>query len=276
MAFTNDDPEQSSGFYGASRKEAGSQSSDFRINQFNLGQSQFPKFGEIPSSPSIEDIRARVESSKSNGWGSQLARFLSQNKKRLLVLAGIVGLFAGSSYLSSQSEQPEGDKDSNNIAGITANNSLLEEKEGPDEQDSSKPLNIELGKDGQIVVGNENKAVEETKISANDSQSVPEAPRVTENTDSITATAQMGDGITHLARLAISEYLAKEDEALTSEQKIYAEDYVQNKTGNEMMEVNQTLSFSKDLIKQAVEKAKGLSNSQIENLKKYSAKVSLL
>lgn len=93
---------------------------------------------------------------------------------------------------------------------------------------------------------------------------------------SITKTANQGEGITHLARYALREYLVENAVLLSNEQKIYAEDYVQNKTGEELLRVGESLSFQKNLLDEAVQRAQALEQWQIENLKQYSATVSLL
>lgn len=86
------------------------------------------------------------------------------------------------------------------------------------------------------------------------------------------AQAAKGNGATHLARAALKEY-AKDKELkneLSAEQKIFIEDYLRKNvevphpllTGDE-------ISFSEDLIKDAVQKAQALSPSQIQNLSQY-------
>ncbi|TSC75446.1 MAG: Uncharacterized protein G01um101430_288 [Parcubacteria group bacterium Gr01-1014_30] len=89
-------------------------------------------------------------------------------------------------------------------------------------------------------------------------------------------TAQSGEGVTHLARRALGEYLAKSGQGadLTVEHKIYIEDYIQKKTGDEWLDLGQTVSFSEDLIREAVEASWQLTDEQLENLRQYSAQVS--
>ncbi|MEK7181665.1 MAG: hypothetical protein AAB519_01975 [Patescibacteria group bacterium] len=88
--------------------------------------------------------------------------------------------------------------------------------------------------------------------------------------------AEVGDGSTHLARRALAHYLEKNtDSSLTAEHKVYIEDYLRkNVSNNGGLVPNQSLEFSKDLIKQGIEKSKTLNEGQLQNLKKYSARVS--
>lgn len=90
-------------------------------------------------------------------------------------------------------------------------------------------------------------------------------------------TAEPGEGITHLARKALREYLKEKGSPnLTPEHKIYIEDYLQKKTGDQGLAVGEKKSFSEDLIKEGINKAQQLTPEQLENLQQYSALVSSL
>ncbi|MBU3965186.1 hypothetical protein KKG29_00110 [Patescibacteria group bacterium] len=91
----------------------------------------------------------------------------------------------------------------------------------------------------------------------------------THGADAIKETAEKGEGVTHLARRAIKEYLQSNNETLSSEQKIYLEDYLKRKIGSKPLEIGQTIEFETGLIKTGLEKSKTLSHKQIENLSKY-------
>lgn len=88
--------------------------------------------------------------------------------------------------------------------------------------------------------------------------------------------AQPGEGITHLARRALKEYLKEKGEGLnlTKEHKIYIEDYLQNKTGDYGLKVGQKITFSEGIIKEAIEQAQKLTSEQLQNLTQYSQLVS--
>lgn len=89
-------------------------------------------------------------------------------------------------------------------------------------------------------------------------------------------TAQQGEGITHLARKALKDYLAEKGAGLnlTPEHKIYIEDYVKDRTGDRWLKIGETLTFSEELLVEAINQAQQLSASQLENLKQYSQLVS--
>ena len=90
----------------------------------------------------------------------------------------------------------------------------------------------------------------------------------------ITVSPAKGNGVTHLARQALKEYLkdkpglAKE---LTAEHKIYIEDYLRKNVEKapEILQMNDTVTFSQDLIQNAIDQAQKLTDSQLKNLEKY-------
>lgn len=93
----------------------------------------------------------------------------------------------------------------------------------------------------------------------------------------ITVTASRGDGVTHLARQALSNYLQENPGiSLSKEQKVYIEDYLRRQTSKKGLFVGDQISFDKQLISDAVGQAQILTSSQLQNLEKYSARVTSL
>ena len=87
--------------------------------------------------------------------------------------------------------------------------------------------------------------------------------------------AEYGEGITHLARKALQEYLNEHSNInLTPEHKIYIEDYIQNHIGERWLSLGEEIEISENLIVEAINKSQQLSPKQLENLKQYSALVS--
>jgi len=101
----------------------------------------------------------------------------------------------------------------------------------------------------------------------------PELSRETEA--SFVEQATSGNGTTHLARRALAHYLEKNtDSSLTAEHKVYIEDYLRKHVSYQGTVTTQTsIEFSKDLIRQAIDHSKTLNDKQLQNLKKYSARV---
>jgi len=84
--------------------------------------------------------------------------------------------------------------------------------------------------------------------------------------------AGSGEGITHLARRALRRYLEEhpQDFEITPEHKIYIEDYIRRQTGDHWLMLGETLTFSEELIVEAINRARQLTPEQLENLKQYS------
>lgn len=117
----------------------------------------------------------------------------------------------------------------------------------------------------------ENEKKEDTKVDTGVSEGISQ-----ETDDAFTETAVKGDSITTLARKALKSYLEKnQDSSLTPEQKIYIEDYLRKAIKHSgSLQPGNSISFSKIMIKDGIEKAKTLNEAQLDNLKKYSASVS--
>ena len=82
-----------------------------------------------------------------------------------------------------------------------------------------------------------------------------------------------GDGVTHLARRALKNYLQDNPQELTNEHKIYIEDYLKDQIGSQPLEIDEEVTFSEDLINEAINASLQLTPEQLKNLEKYSALV---
>lgn len=116
---------------------------------------------------------------------------------------------------------------------------------------------------------------EETEEQEPKIEEIIPAPKKT--TGAIVETAVRGNGVTHLARRALKTYISDSPQVgtdLTNEHRIYIEDYLKDKTGSQFLEVGNEISFSKDLIQEAIDASKNLTENQLKNLEKYSTLVS--
>jgi hypothetical protein len=91
--------------------------------------------------------------------------------------------------------------------------------------------------------------------------------------------AQKGDGLTHLARRAVTKYMQEEGVELSKEQRIYVEDYVQKRIATEkseprFLDIGEEVEIERELIEEGVEQALKLTPSQIDNLRPYTYFVS--
>ncbi len=131
-----------------------------------------------------------------------------------------------------------------------------------------------------MTVATESETMDSNKaadMKANDQSKTVTAPKELskETEGSFIETATKGDGTTHLARRALANYLEKSpDSSLTGEHKVYIEDYLRKQLSNRgPLAVGQSSEFSKDMIRQAIDHSKQLSDKQLQNLKKYSSRV---
>lgn len=95
-----------------------------------------------------------------------------------------------------------------------------------------------------------------------------------QKTDStITVKAQEGDGVTHLARKAVAEYIRDKNISLSKEQRLYAETVLKDKYYQKSLNTGQDISFSLDDLSDTVQKAQNLTEGQIHAWSKYTASV---
>jgi len=88
--------------------------------------------------------------------------------------------------------------------------------------------------------------------------------------------AATGEGLTHLARRALSKYLEDAGEDLLPAERIYAEDYIQLRIpmgGMRWLEVGQEIEINRTLIEEAVQKTSQLTSDQLNNLQFYANQV---
>ena len=99
---------------------------------------------------------------------------------------------------------------------------------------------------------------------------IPEGRKENNN---IIEKAVKGEGVTHLARRALKDYLEDNSRQLTNEHKIYIEDYLKDQIGSRPLEIDEEITFSQDSIKEAINASLELNQDQLNNLEEYSALV---
>ena len=156
--------------------------------------------------------------------------------------------------------------DNNTIAATEDSQEVIAENNDEQEAKINDDTEIETYDDDitEIIENNQTSNNIETEKSK-------ETLSMDKNEKTYTITAKYGEGITHLARHALNEYIQENNTGanLKKEQKIYIEDYMQNRKGNDKIEIGHQETFSESLIKEAISEASNLSNTSIENLKQY-------
>ncbi len=200
------------------------------------------------------------ESQEELGLGGKVKNWVQDNI-RIIISVLIVVVIAGGIYSYSNRSQDSIFEDELALEDEFMINQDLEE-----EKDSTKVQDIDTKEEAAEVKINEEAAELETKTISQ------------ETGEAFVETAVTGDSQTTLARKALASYLEKNnDSELTAEHKIYIEDYLRknvNHVGG--VAIGNQMSFSKNLIKNSIEKSKTLNAGQLKNLEKYSARVSSL
>jgi hypothetical protein len=100
-------------------------------------------------------------------------------------------------------------------------------------------------------------------------------PQPSETAEAYTEVAERGDGITHLARKAVKRQIAASapDFQVTNEHRIFMEDYIKDGVGRTPLRVGESRAISKELVREAVDASKKLTDAQLKNLQTYSQRV---
>jgi cytoskeletal protein RodZ len=95
------------------------------------------------------------------------------------------------------------------------------------------------------------------------------------HTDSeYTEVAQVGEGVTHLARRATHQFLAdKSITDLSAEHKVFIEDYLAKHSNPVFLDLTEQRTFSAGLMDEAVSAARSLTAADLANLQQYSVLV---
>ncbi len=210
------------------------------------------------------------------GVGGKTKNWLQDNIRIILSVLIVVAIAAGI-YSYSKRTDEELVQEEAMIEEIGEEIAAMEEEESPVTiigEEKTEEMNTEEVKTEEVtepVV--EEVKTEEVKIAPVETtqESVSE-----ESDEAFIETAANGDSRTTLARKALRNYLEKNnDSSLTVEHKIYIEDYLRKNVGSTgSVNPGTKISFSKNLIKDSIEKAKTLSENQLNNLEKYSRRVS--
>ncbi len=194
--------------------------------------------------------------SDKGGWGKKTREWI--NKYGSSVILPIIALLilAGGIYLYSTQKSEEAISPKEELAAISEE-IAAEVEEGEEvvpEEEIISPAEEEVEEVEEVVI----------------EEIIPEARK---EAGAIVEVATKGDGVTHLARRALKDYLKDHPEELTNEHKIYIEDYLKDREGSRPLEVGEEITFSEDLIKEAIDASLELTPEQLKNLEKYSALV---
>lgn len=88
------------------------------------------------------------------------------------------------------------------------------------------------------------------------------------------ATAEPGDGLTHVARRAYQGHIQSRGngDGLTAEHEVFIEDYIQKNLDHDTgwLQLGETVEIPESLIDEAIEEAHELTEDQLQNLSQYT------
>lgn len=189
--------------------------------------------------------------SDGGGWGARLSSWARRNSRPVTVGVIVAVLVLGGLYSLSRS-RTGGIRELFRAQGPSTIEEVTEE--GVEGLDLSLPAQTESSTSNPAGT-----------------PSLAEPGKLTKTDTGIAVAASRGEGVTHLARRATRAYLESNsvDFTLRAEHKIYVEDYLMKKTGAATLQIGEERTFSNDLIREALTRAKDLSPKQIENLSQY-------
>jgi len=201
------------------------------------------------------------------GWGGKLKNWLKNNSSIILAIAVIIVL-GGSIYAYTKTAPAPLQNNTNEKISLE---DLNIEQEQEQEQTQKQEQNQE--QKAQIQEKNQQTTVQEQGQEKLNVKETPDSQIISANNEkTYNIKATSGDGITHLARRALKIYLEKTggDNSLTKEHKIYIEDYLQNRIGEEFLNIGETRQFTEKLIKQAIDSSKKLTQEQLDKITPYA------
>lgn len=202
----------------------------------------------------------------------KIKNILDNNRENLLIVAFVLIIIGGVWAYMQAPQKP--DASSGTTGEVGAQN-----EENKNEENKNEEAKPEENKNTEVAQAETTATPAETKPESTPAPAIEKEPKTTpepvstpatNDGQTITITAIKGDGLTHVARKALKEYLVSGSENLNSEQKIYIEDYLRKHSTYKTVNPGEALAYSNDLVKTAIDKSKALTAAQLKNLEKYS------
>ena len=212
-----------------------------------------------------------ITDTDTKGWFEKIKSWSYENWQTILVI--LIVLIVGISAYNYNQQNSNDLSPAVIVNDNESDNNEFDDKSNENSQKSEIEENsteyIEESKD------QEEAAKEDDEVTHNEDANKEEVEEGFSTLDdsgkTYTITTNAGEGITHLARRALKMYTEETSNGsdLTKEQKVYAEDYIQNRVGNEKIDTGHQETFSESLIKDAISNANNLSEESLKNLTKY-------
>jgi hypothetical protein len=194
----------------------------------------------------------------------------------IVLLAIIIGVFT---YMNRKDETNEANNLANTNNTVATNNSTENNASNESTNETNESNAANEANETAANESNESAPSEEsnqTIATPTNGEAFGEESNAqsTHSETAYTETAQVGEGVTHLARRAVHGYLhEKSISDLTAEHKVFVEDYLAKHAGSAALDIGNTQTFETSTIDQAIAAARALTPAQLQNLEQYSAQV---
>ena len=207
-------------------------------------------------------------SNQDPGFFGRLGEFLADNGRLLLTAIIIILLIVAGVYAFNQENGGTAQQNEEQVA--------QNETSGEGEQNGSAEEGGESESDNEETPG---ETVYEGEGQDNDGDSESQASEAEAQGENgtYTMTAERGDGVTHLARDAVSQYLENnpdQAEQVTPAHRVYLETVLTQRNYQPSLEVGETVSFSQSEVSNAVQDAVELPQDEVNDWQPYVAQVS--
>jgi cytoskeletal protein RodZ len=147
----------------------------------------------------------------------------------------------------------------------------------PDETDDTTDTTDDESDDAQDAADAAQEAAETIGADGTvNGEAVGETPNAqsTHTDTEYSENAQVGEGVTHLARRALHGYLADKGIAdLSREHRVYLEDYLTKHSNPVGLEIGEGRTFGTGLMEEALTNARALTTAELQNLSQFASMV---
>lgn len=203
------------------------------------------------------------EYSEDQGFFERIGEFLADHGRTIVSIIVVVLLVGTGIYAYTRDGSDNGIEE--RIEDL-ANQDEENQTEGEDQDQENQAETT----DNSSTEGNQSESTEETSTPTE-----TEIVRVDEVSNDVTARAAYGDGVTNLAREAVSRYISENNiEGIEPGHRVYMETTLKNQYYQESLEVGQEITFTGSDLAQVVEDAQNLNEHLLANWAYYAQFIS--
>lgn len=203
------------------------------------------------------------EYSEDQGFFERIGEFLADHGRTIVSIIVVVLLVGTGIYAYTRDGSDNGIEE--RIEDL-ANQDEENQTEGEDQKQENQAETT----DNSSTEGNQPESTEETSTPTE-----TEIVRVDEVSNDVTARAAYGDGVTNLAREAVSRYISENNiEGIEPGHRVYMETTLKNQYYQESLEVGQEITFTGSDLAQVIEDAQNLNEHQLANWAYYAQFIS--